>query len=35
MKGVLILENGQRCYGNMLMDERAVGEVVFSTGLTG
>ena len=26
MKGVLILENGQKFYGNMLMDEPAVGE---------
>ena len=35
MKGVLILENGQKFYGNMLMDEPAVGEVVFNTGMTG
>ena len=33
MKGVLILENGQKFYGNMLMDEPAVGEVVFNTGM--
>lgn len=35
MKGVLILENGQKFYGNMLMDTPAVGEVVFNTGMTG
>ncbi|WP_301860022.1 carbamoyl phosphate synthase small subunit [uncultured Megasphaera sp.] len=35
MKGILLLENGQKFYGTMLMDEPAVGEVVFNTGMTG
>lgn len=35
MKGVLLLANGQKFYGNMLTDEAAVGEVVFNTGMTG
>ena len=35
MKGILILENGQKFYGQMLMSEPAVGEVVFNTGMTG
>jgi carbamoyl-phosphate synthase small subunit len=35
MKGCLILENGQRFYGTMLMKEPALGEVVFNTGMTG
>lgn len=35
MKGVLILENGQKFYGDLLTEEPAVGEVVFNTGMTG
>ena len=35
MKGCLILANGQKFYGQMLMDTPAVGEVVFNTGMTG
>lgn len=35
MKGVLILENGQRFYGQVLTADPAVGEVVFNTGMTG
>jgi carbamoyl-phosphate synthase small subunit len=35
MKGLLILENGQRFDGELLMEEAAVGEVVFNTGMTG
>ena len=35
MKGILILESGERFYGKMLTAEPAVGEVVFNTGMTG
>lgn len=35
MKGILILESGERFYGEMLTAEPAVGEVVFNTGMTG
>ena len=35
MRGVLLLANGQKFYGQMLTDEAAVGEVVFNTGMTG
>ena len=35
MKGVLILESGQKFYGTLLTAARAVGEVVFNTGMTG
>ena len=33
MRGVLLLANGQKFYGQMLTDEAAVGEVVFNTGM--
>ncbi|MBP2627404.1 MAG: Carbamoyl-phosphate synthase small chain [Firmicutes bacterium] len=35
MKGKLILEDGSVFYGEMLIDNGAVGEVVFNTGMTG
>lgn len=35
MKGILVLENGQKFDGQLLMKEPAVGEVVFNTGMTG
>ena len=35
MRGCLVLENGQKFYGQLLMDDPAVGEVVFNTGMTG
>ena len=35
MKGVLILESGQKFYATLLTAARAVGEVVFNTGMTG
>jgi len=35
MKGKLILEDGSAFYGEMLIDNGVVGEVVFNTGMTG
>jgi len=35
MKGKLILEDGIIFYGEMLIDNEAIGEVVFNTGMTG